>query len=386
MELEFRVHRVIPTETSVRNYVHVEAIPHAVDAFGGWFAPSRVDVPIERIQTDPIEAVRWVAEQLQDTVHVSSGYIFEAMCRNQDIQREFRLPQPKQLITSWDALTNRFIIQLRFTDGRKLGCTLDAEMTAYAQPGQINEQLALDLARQSGCDAHIIFDALQRSVRWNRSVVPNIPSQWRYADRHLILFEQRNGDTYYRVADEASWETERRITFRPALQPLLDDETLQRSQAQLGDVFRRNIDREIFAAMGLSENDLKPDPNKKEADDRAKQLLLDHLSEEQKKTFEKEGWFECVGNKTGKTYRVHNYRNVNTVQGKTKYCLVQKNTVPLPDQLLTEKMLIENDEEKFLKVANRFDTDGAGPITGNLDRVTFNGIDITDNIRNISIT
>ena len=108
------------------------------------------------------------------------------------------------------------------------------------------------------------------------------------------------------------------------------------------------------SAFGVSPDDLKPDPKKKEADERAKELLLSNLTDEQKKTFTDKGYFECVGNRTGKTYRIHNYRNINTRCGNDKYCVVQGNDVPLSDQLLTEKMLIENDEDKFLKVANKF--------------------------------
>lgn len=333
MDFEFRVNRIEPSGNTI-GHIHVwmRCATHSI--IDTHLVPCEVDAyPLPR--GSEVELVWWASEQLAQQSCVPQHAIFEAMCRNRDIQREFGLPQPDSLSAQCDVRTNRFHVRLRLTDGRSLGVSLDGEMLYRARPEEVNRQLSRDLSHQCGIDHQIIFDALQRLVRWDNSV--DIPATWRYDDREPIIWLHPIDNETQRAYRE----------FTTYLTCLLERITFSADAMR---EFQRAIEE---YTVGYS----KPDLHKKEADERARQLLLDHLSEEQKKTFEKDGWFECVGNKTGKTYRIHNYRNINTVQGKTKYCLVQKDTVPLPDQLLTEKMLIENDEDKFLKVANRFDTE-----------------------------
>jgi hypothetical protein len=362
VDFDFRVRRVEQSENIV-GCIHVRMKYYP---YGGYIHATECEVDAYPLHANSsVDLVRWASEQLaQQAYGVSQYAIFEAMCRNRDIQREFRLPQPDSLSTRYDVQTNRFYIRLRLTDGRSLQTSLDCEMTGMARPEEINRQLSLDLAHQCGIDAHVLYEALERLVRWNPRFSVDYPATWRYDDREPVRWA--HNDLSRRREYEGEW-TEQQVRFRPVEFSITDRPI---DVTAFGDAFQTYITEQTARAFGVDPELVTPDPNKKEADERAKQLLLDHLSEEQKKTFEKDGWFECVGNKTKKVYRIHNYRNINTLQGKTKYCLVQKSTVPLPDQLLTEKMLIENDEDKFLKVANRFDSEPT-TITGDLSRGTI---------------
>jgi hypothetical protein len=94
---------------------------------------------------------------------------------------------------------------------------------------------------------------------------------------------------------------------------------------------------------------------------RALELLIEHLSPEQKKTFEEKKWFVVEGGRSKTQYRIraqdHLIANIDVMEaGRTKHklcghCDIRK--VPLGDQLLAQKMMLEFSEDDFLKVANR---------------------------------
>jgi len=90
-----------------------------------------------------------------------------------------------------------------------------------------------------------------------------------------------------------------------------------------------------------------------EASRKARELLIAHLPPEQLKDFERSGCFTVVGNKTGTTYRLGS-GVVRTHDAS--FCIGPVDAgLPRDDRVLTQKWLLETDEEKFLKIANRWD-------------------------------
>lgn len=96
-----------------------------------------------------------------------------------------------------------------------------------------------------------------------------------------------------------------------------------------------------------------------EARKRAHALLLEHLTPAQRETFEKNKWFIVEGGKTGKRFKIfsNGYAgNVHELDAHdrmvNRLCCHANAGIPLEDQLLTQKVLLEWDEEHFYKTAN----------------------------------
>ncbi len=95
--------------------------------------------------------------------------------------------------------------------------------------------------------------------------------------------------------------------------------------------------------------------------DRAKELLLSHLTPAQKESFEKNKWFVVTGGRSKREYRIrteHTTVNIDVLDGKKvlhKLCAHPNNAsgVPLCDRLLAQKLMLEASEDDFLKIANR---------------------------------
>jgi hypothetical protein len=99
---------------------------------------------------------------------------------------------------------------------------------------------------------------------------------------------------------------------------------------------------------------------RKLSSEKAKQLLLDHLTPDQRDMVEKNGWFVIEGGKTGKRYRIKSGTVTGNVEEldnseKTiaKYCCHLNHQYPHSDHHLAQKLMIEWDEEEFLRKANR---------------------------------
>ncbi len=91
-----------------------------------------------------------------------------------------------------------------------------------------------------------------------------------------------------------------------------------------------------------------------EADRKAKQLLIENISKEQRRTLRDKGYFDVQVK--GKTYRIRwgSHGNVYLVHGDREvvsYC-IQPPDVPPGDAMLAQKLLLETDEASFLKIAN----------------------------------
>ena len=87
---------------------------------------------------------------------------------------------------------------------------------------------------------------------------------------------------------------------------------------------------------------------------RAKKLLMDHITKEQRESLEKHGFFEVLVG--GKTYRIRQgtHGNVRLIENgkETKSFCIQPNDIPDEDAMLAQKLLLETDEAAFLRIAN----------------------------------
>jgi hypothetical protein len=93
----------------------------------------------------------------------------------------------------------------------------------------------------------------------------------------------------------------------------------------------------------------------------ANELLLTHLTEEQRKTFKERGMFIVEGGKSKKKYEIRTrdrsvHGNVYEKNEKGEiigsYCFQLSGQYPLGDHWLAQKLSLELDEEETMKIAN----------------------------------
>lgn len=102
------------------------------------------------------------------------------------------------------------------------------------------------------------------------------------------------------------------------------------------------------------------------AEERATQLLLEHLTPEQRKTFTENGWFMVEGGNSKTRYRINTRSAAGNIdvlssdlfgRGKVTHrlcCHVPfHHNLPLSDHLLSQKIMLELAEDDFLRTANR---------------------------------
>jgi hypothetical protein len=89
----------------------------------------------------------------------------------------------------------------------------------------------------------------------------------------------------------------------------------------------------------------------------ARELLLSHLDEEQTEEWQRCRRFHVQTANGERTYRIRegitgNIRLIREGQEVEEYC-IHPSGYPIEDTLLTQKLLLETDEEEFLRIANR---------------------------------
>ena len=98
--------------------------------------------------------------------------------------------------------------------------------------------------------------------------------------------------------------------------------------------------------------------NEQEARGRA--LLLEWLSEPQRKQYQERNCFEVTGCHSGKRYRIRYGMGTNVYElddkGRpvTGWCFVPEGYLVAGDVMLAQKIALETDEQGALKVANNF--------------------------------
>lgn len=123
------------------------------------------------------------------------------------------------------------------------------------------------------------------------------------------------------------------------------------SQNDINDAF-------MYAMQEL--NGLGSSTGTEQANKKGMALLKENLTPEQLKTYEEKQYFEVKGGKSGKTYRIHHGRQMNIrevdAEGKEVQglCFLPQGGLVAGDCMLAQKNALELDEDKALKVANKF--------------------------------
>jgi hypothetical protein len=146
------------------------------------------------------------------------------------------------------------------------------------------------------------------------------------------------------------WFNERSqfVPYTPAIIRRLTDrhdreELAAAAEAQrLALLERQRIEREARAMAGT----------------RSMELLLAHLTSEQRHTFEQNKWFIVEGGRTKRKYKVHAQgslnANVEVIGENHRLCAhCDHYLMPHNDHVLMQKIMLELDEDNFLMVANR---------------------------------
>jgi hypothetical protein len=93
---------------------------------------------------------------------------------------------------------------------------------------------------------------------------------------------------------------------------------------------------------------------------RARGLLREWLSPNQRAQFDADGYFEVTGSHTGRQYRVHQGTMTNVfeldeeMQPKIGWCFVPERALVAGDVMLAQKIALETDEAAVLAVAKPF--------------------------------
>jgi hypothetical protein len=89
---------------------------------------------------------------------------------------------------------------------------------------------------------------------------------------------------------------------------------------------------------------------------RSRKILFSLLNETQREEFKKKKSFHVVG-KDGFTYLIinrhqHNVFRIEDGRRTFEYCIITNNYVPLYDQMLSQKLLLESNPQMFLDISN----------------------------------
>ena len=92
---------------------------------------------------------------------------------------------------------------------------------------------------------------------------------------------------------------------------------------------------------------------RRQARRRAEALLLGWLSPDPRRQYQAHGWFE-VTTARGHRYRVLRGGVVRLDPLGSGYCIEATSPVPVADEMLANKLLLETDERRFLATAHRY--------------------------------
>jgi len=92
---------------------------------------------------------------------------------------------------------------------------------------------------------------------------------------------------------------------------------------------------------------------RRQAKQRAEALLLAWLTPGQRAQYQARGWFEVL-TAAGHRYRVRPGGVVRLDVRGSAYCIEATTPVPIADEMLANKLLLETDERCFLATAHRY--------------------------------
>ena len=112
--------------------------------------------------------------------------------------------------------------------------------------------------------------------------------------------------------------------------------------------------------LGTVRHRHRTDIGSKSAQERGIQLLKENLTAAQRQQYEKYGYFDVTGGKTGKRYRIRHGRQMNIEQldrnGRRVcgWCFFPQGSLVSGDVMLAQKAALELFEADALRIANRF--------------------------------
>ncbi len=148
-----------------------------------------------------------------------------------------------------------------------------------------------------------------------------------------------------------TWATDTSVAWRPARrEPAVPPRelTVRERAAELALAAARKAEARRLAAEAAE---------REEADRRAEELLVAHLDDEQKAEYAADKSFRVTA-RGGRRYRIHRLWSGHVTRlgddGRPveRLCAHPRVTVPLPDNQLLAKLMLENDPEAFHRVAN----------------------------------
>ncbi len=94
------------------------------------------------------------------------------------------------------------------------------------------------------------------------------------------------------------------------------------------------------------------------ANARATELLMEHLTPEQRKTCKDHGWFIVEGGRSKQQYRINTRSaagNIDIIGSNNRLCChaPYDRGLPKDDHLLAQKLMLQFSEDDFLRIANR---------------------------------
>ena len=120
------------------------------------------------------------------------------------------------------------------------------------------------------------------------------------------------------------------------------------------------LQRNDYARNAFFGHSLMGDIGSKRAQERGIQLLKENLAPPQLRQYERHGYFDVVGGRTGKRYRIRHGRQMNIEQldrnGRRVcgWCFYPHGSLVAGDVMLAQKIALELFEVDALRIANRF--------------------------------
>lgn len=111
------------------------------------------------------------------------------------------------------------------------------------------------------------------------------------------------------------------------------------------------IDEEDEAVQERRAAQLRRREEQEAAKARAEELLMGCLDEEQRHQLLTRGRFN-VRSASGRLYVIERGYAGNVFSGQTRFCIHMDHRLPEADHMLAQKLLIETDEDSFLRIAN----------------------------------
>lgn len=140
-----------------------------------------------------------------------------------------------------------------------------------------------------------------------------------------------------------------------------DDQEAQRLLRQIEMRERTQAEQQRILAEQQARNH-QDQQQRQAAKDRARELLLEHLTPAQRDTLIRNGWFIVEGGRTRTKYRIHGNGgvagNIDVLDRRDRIthrlcCHARDSNIPPSDHHLSQKIMLELAEDDFLRMANR---------------------------------